>query len=100
MAARRNGLHVATPDDAPQPRPVHAKIENALEGSGRDVLASMRKALAKRLDDGDVSSNALASAYRELRELDRLIRAIDAEDELEAHKRDGSTRRTFDASAI
>lgn len=60
---------------------VPKSITEALDGSTRDVLAAMRRALAKKLDDGEVSSNAIASAYKELRELDRLIRAADAEDQ-------------------
>ena len=71
-------------------------------GSGRDVLAAMRRALAKKLDAGEVSSNAIASAYKELRELDRLIRTADEADEQEAERadRDRTGRRAFDASAI
>jgi hypothetical protein len=79
-------LSVVTEETKAARRKVHAKIADALEGSGRDVLASMRKALAKKLDDGDVSSNAIASAYKELRELDRLIRLMDATDEREGNK--------------
>lgn len=82
MGTRRT-LSVVTDETKPAKPKVHAKIADALEGSSRDVLASMRKALAKKLDDGEVSSNAIASAYKELRELDRLIRLIDAHDEQE-----------------
>ena len=56
-------------------------ISDALSGSSRDVLGAMRRALAKKLDDGEVSSNAIASAYKELRELDRLIRLADQDDD-------------------
>lgn len=52
-------------------------ITESLSGGPRDVLAAMRHALAKKLDAGEVSSNAIASAYKELRELDRLIRQHD-----------------------
>lgn len=69
------------PPGAKAPAKVEPKsISEALDGSSRDVLAAMRKALARKLDDGDVSSNAIASAYKELRELDRLIRSLDARD--------------------
>lgn len=88
--ARKANLSVVTEQTAPPKPKVHAKIADALEGSSRDVLASMRRALAKKLDDGDVSSNAIASAYKELRELDRLIRAIDAAAQEEGGQR-GST---------
>jgi hypothetical protein len=78
-------------------------ISEALDGSARDVLASMRKALAKKLDDGDIASNSIAAAYKELRELDRLIRVADAELAAEEAKRSANSdrdRRSFDASAI
>lgn len=91
------GLRAVAPGET-APKKVHAKIADALEGSSRDVLASMRRALAKKLDDGDVSSNAIASAYKELRELDRLIRQIDAA--VEGERDDSDVDETFDASAI
>lgn len=89
---------VAPGEQAPTKPKVHARIADALDGSSRDVLASMRRALAKKLDDGDVSSNAIASAYKELRELDRLIRQIDAAT-TEA-RADDDVDDAFDASAI
>jgi hypothetical protein len=96
----RPSLRVADADDAP--RAPHAKIADALDGTGRDVLASMRLALAKKLDAGEVSSNAIASAYKELRELDRQIRAMDAADEQEATRRAdvSRSRRSFETSAL
>lgn len=100
MTAKKPDLRVAAPGEKPTARPkVHARISDALAGSSRDVLASMRRALAKKLDDGDVSSNAIASAYKELRELDRLIRQIDASVE-ESRSEGGPVDDTFDASAI
>ena len=97
----RPTLHVAAPGDVPRKAPT--KIAEALDGSSRDVLASMRLALAKKLDAGEVSSNSIASAYKELRELDRLIRAMDAADEQEAARRGDSNsqaRRSFTAAAL
>lgn len=94
-------LRVVKPGDK-APRETPQTITEAIEGSGRDVLASMRRALAKKLDAGEVSSNAIASAYKELRELDRQIRAMDAADDQEAEV-DASRsrpRRSFDSSAI
>lgn len=71
-----SNLHSVGHDE--KPRQSEPKgITEALEGSSRDVMAAMRKALAKKLDAGEVSSNSIASAYKELRELDRLIRQID-----------------------
>ena len=103
MTARKPDLRTVSPDERAPVREVHTKIADALDGSSRDVLASMRKALAKKLDAGDIASNAIASAYKELRELDRLIRGIDAEAAMEEAKRNADSnrpRRSFDASAL
>lgn len=91
-------LRVASPDDAPR---APLTITEALEAGPRDVLAAMRYALAQKLDAGEVSSNAIASAYKELRELDRQIRAIDAAEQ-EERRRDVPTgaRRSFSAAAL
>lgn len=96
-------LRTVKPDEKaarPTPKTITAAVES---GSARDVLASMRRALAKKLDEGDVSSNAIASAYKELRELDRLIRQSDAEDAEEEARHSvehGRSRRSFNASAL
>ncbi len=101
MPGKPPHLHAVGPEERKAPRVVHAKITDALDGSSRDVLASMRRALAKKLDDGEVASNSIASAYKELRELDRLIRAMDATEEAdEREDGDSNERRSFDASAI
>jgi hypothetical protein len=94
----RSHLRPVEPDEKPKPK-APKSITEALDGSGRDVLAAMRRALAKQLDAGEISSNAIASAYKELRELDRLIRAADAEDAPIAHG-SGGTSADFDASAV
>lgn len=59
----------------------------------------MRRALAQKLDAGEVSSNAIASAYKELRELDRLIRLADRESSAEVSSGDDVDDK-FDASAV
>ena len=91
----------AVPAGAKAPKAEPKNISEALDGSSRDVLAAMRKALAKKLDAGEVSSNAIASAYKELRELDRLIRLADqdsahAEHEARGHDVDDA----YDPAAI
>ena len=99
----RGHLKVADPKTAPSAqKKVPPSITAALEGSERDVWAAMRRKLAKQLDSGEVSSNAISSTYKELRELDRLIRAADEAEEAEAanRDRDAGARRSFDSSAI
>ena len=97
----RKHLQAVDPN-APAQKVTPKSITEALDGSNRDVLAAMRHALARQLDAGEVSSNSIASAYKELRELDRLIRAADEADRQEGERRgsDDRTRRSFNASAI
>lgn len=99
MAAKKTHL-AAVPPDARAKKPDPKNISEALAGSSRDVLGAMRKALAKKLDDGEVSSNAIASAYKELRELDRLIRLADRDAAEAASETRADVDDTFDASAI
>ena len=99
MAAKKSHLSAVPPSARARRKPEPKNISEALDGSARDVLVAMRKALAQKLDAGEVSSNAIASAYKELRELDRLIRLAERE-----ARRDDETHddvdNTFDASAI
>ena len=99
MPAKKPHLSVAPPNARASRKPPPKNISEALDGSARDVLVAMRKALAKKLDNGEVSSNAIASAYKELRELDRLIRLADRESE-QREDHDGDVDDAFDASAI
>ena len=99
MAKRPAHLSAVGPD-TPAPRKTPASITEAIDGSGRDVLAAMRRALAQKLDAGEVSSNAIASAYKELRELDRLIRLADQDSAQAEHETQGNVDDRFDASAI
>ena len=99
MTGKKTSLRAVAPDEKPAKREPK-NISEALDGSSRDVLAAMRKALAKKLDAGEVSSNAIASAYKELRELDRLIRLADQDSERAEHETRSDVDDRFDASAI
>ena len=96
--ATKSHLSVAPPG-ARAKRAEPKNISDALAGSATDVLVAMRRALAKKLDDGEVSSNAIASAYKELRELDRLIRSAERDAERDGAPTD-DVDDTYDASAI
>lgn len=90
-------LRAVSEDEKPARR-TYATVSEALEGSSRDVMAAMRKALAKKLDAGEVSSNAIASVSKEIRELDRLIRQFDTHTAEEVPNDDQGIG--FDASVI
>lgn len=97
MTSKTPHLQVVSPNSK-APRKEPKNITEALGGSGRDVLVAMRKALAKKLDDDAVASNSIASAYKELRELDRLIRLAEADED--EGKPTGDVDNGYDASAI
>ena len=99
MAAKKGHLSVASAG-ARAKKGEPKNISEALDGTARDVLVAMRRALARQLDDGSIASNAISSAYKELRELDRLIRIADHESEREAVESRGYVDNRFDASAI
>ena len=90
-------LRIAGDDDVPRPQ---MTITEALDAGPRDVLVAMRLSPAQKLDANEVSSNAIASAYKELRELERLIRGMDAAAEQEERRADSRHRRPFNASAL
>lgn len=94
--------HLRTVEDgevAPTPPPVPETITAAIDGSSRDLLASMRQALALKLDEDKIASNAITSAYTKLEELDRRIRQLDlAKREEAAEESDVDDR--FDADAV
>ena len=90
--------HLAAVPPGARVRRAPKNITDALDGSSRDVLGAMRRALAQKLDAGEVSSNAIASAYKELRELDRLIRLADHEASEDGAGDDVDDK--FDASAV
>lgn|GEM_PF-7043237 len=97
MADRPSHLRVAKPGEKAAKKPPK-NITESLTGTRSDVLTAMRKALADKLDKGEVASNSIASAYKELRELDRLIReSVDDEDE-DAPTAD--VDNGYDASAV
>lgn len=87
---------VKSGEKAPKRQP--ATITEALDGSSTDVLVAMRRALAQQLDEGKIASNSIASAYKELRELDRLIRA--AEQSAVSEQPGDDIDDTFDVNAI
>jgi hypothetical protein len=81
-------LTVVTPDTkAPaKKRTAPATIKEAVEGSERDLLVAMRRKAAAEIDAG-VPAHALAPLMRQMRELDKEIRALDARDEQEGSDR-------------
>lgn len=97
MTAKPAHLRPVKPNEKAPKKPPKS-ITEALGGSSNDVLVAMRRALARQLDDGKIASNSIASAYKELRELDRLIRA--AEQDAEPEHASDDVDDTFDASAI
>lgn len=76
-------------------------IKAATEMAERDLLVALRAHAATELDGGKVPAHAIAGLMRQLRDLDRDIRALDlrAAQEAEATGAEVEDGR-FDASAV
>lgn len=106
MAARKasgRSFRVVTDADKPpvqKPKPKPRTIKAAAESSERDLLVTMRTKIAAEIDGG-VPPHTLAPLMRQLREVDKEIRALDAREKQEAEDgAHGDVDETFDASAI
>lgn len=92
---------VSDADAPPNPKPAPKTIVAAVQASERELLVALRAKAAAELDAG-VPAHAISQLMRQLRELDKDIRALDAR---EAHdgKETASSRpvdNIFDADAI
>lgn len=95
-------LTVVPPDAKPAARKKSARpttIKAAVELNERSLLVAMRTKVASEIDAG-VPAHALAPLMRQLRELDKEIRAIDARATEEGVESGPVPDEDFDASAI
>lgn len=95
MAAK---LRVATEKDASNSSPP-ASLKEAAERSERALLVKMRTTLAERID-GEIPAHALAPLIRQLRDVDREIRALDLRAKEEAKEHAASADEQWDETAI
>ena len=98
MAARKVPLRVAKPGEKATPSRPKTLVE-AVEGSERDVLLTMRAKLAAELDGG-VPPAYLAPITRQLRDVDKDLRLLERRlaDEAGEHGLEGD--QSWDADAI
>lgn len=93
-------LSVVKPGEtAPKPRSKPRTLKQAVERSERELLVMMRERVAVEIDNGP-PPHTLAPLTRQLRDLDREIRALDVRVAQEAGDDDARPDEAFDSSAI
>ena len=88
----------AVPEGAVAKRAKPKNIKAAVECSERDLLVALRRKVAAEIDNG-VPAHALASTVKQLRELDKAIRTLDAQSQHESPTTADVDNR-FDAEAL
>lgn len=95
---RKTPLRAVTDDDTTeQPKP--KSLKEAAERGERQLLVSMRNEISDAVAAG-VPPHTLAPLMRQLREIDKEIRALDLRSEQDQLQRGTAVDDTFDASAI
>jgi hypothetical protein len=79
----RKPLRVARPGEKSSDLPRAKDLKEAVDRSERELLVMMRARLASEIDGG-VPPHTLAPLVRQLREIDKEIRLLDAKAEQEA----------------
>ena len=100
--AGKPSLRAVKSSDAPAPKPKPTTLSAAADSSERDLLVMMRDKISAKIDD-DVPPHTLAPLMRQLREIDKEIRSLDArtEDDRGSAASVGSASCDgYDASAI
>lgn len=96
---KKTSLRAVAPGEV-APKAPPETIAEAVDRDERTLLVALRENIAKEIDNG-VAAAYLAPVMRQLREIDKAIRSLDARDEQEATDY-GSTvsDEEFNASAI
>lgn len=107
MAPRKaagRALHAVTAADKPpaqKAKPKPKTVKAAAESSERDLLVALREMAANDLDAGNIPAHARPTMMKQLRELDKEIRALDARTAQESEEdAGGPVDDTFDAEAL
>lgn len=93
-------LRAVKDSDEPAPKKRPTTLAAAADSSERDLLVMMRDKISSEIESG-VPAHTLAPLMRQLREIDKEIRTLDARaDQGSDPVGGGSTDDSFDASAI
>lgn len=92
-------LRAVTDRDVPPQKPVPTSLKAAAESSERDLLVMMRNKIFTEIENG-VPAHTLAPLMRQVREIDKEIRSLDARARQESAGSDAPVDNSYDASAI
>jgi hypothetical protein len=99
MTTRKSPLRAVTPEDS-APKPSPKSLKEAADRGERELLVSMRNAISDAVTEG-VPAHALAPLMRQLREIDKEIRAFDIRAKQESSDAiGGDVDDRFDAQAL
>ncbi len=99
MATKKPKLRVIGPDEKAPIKRAPESLTEALKGDRWEFLAAMRQDLVEKIECGGIASNSIATTFKELREIDRLMRAEERAAEGGVHD-DDLTDEEFDPLAI
>ncbi len=97
-------LRAVTDADKPplqKPKQKEKTVKQAAVSSERDLLVALRNMAANDLDSGAIPAHARPTMIKQLRELDRELRALDEREAQEGAQDDGGdVDDRFDAKAL
>lgn len=98
--SRKSVLRAVSPGEVPQPQKMMTILEAAEAGDRLEELRSLRRRIAKALDDPNTLARDLASLSRRQIEISREIEALQRQESEEASDAANIEDEEFDVEAV